>query len=53
MAKRVDATVEEALAAQVDEARERIEASVRRSEAMELELWLGNEVRLAQSSRSS
>lgn len=53
MAKRVDRTVEEALAAQVDEARGRIEASVRRSEAMELELWLGNEVRLAQSSRSS
>ncbi|GAA5845018.1 hypothetical protein JCM9279_005406 [Rhodotorula babjevae] len=44
MARRVDDTVEGALATQVDEARGRIEASVRRSEAMELELWLGHEI---------
>ncbi|GAA5906045.1 hypothetical protein JCM8208_006325 [Rhodotorula glutinis] len=44
MARRVDGTVEDVLAAQVDEARGRIEASVRRSEVMELELWLGQEI---------
>ncbi|BGP39405.1 hypothetical protein JCM10449v2_003347 [Rhodotorula kratochvilovae] len=44
MAKRVDGTVEQALAGQLGEAQERIEGSVRRSEAMELELWLGQEI---------
>jgi len=53
MARRVDGTVEEALAAQVDEARGRIEASVRRSEVMQLELWLGQEVRRSRFSSAS
>ncbi|GAA5925980.1 hypothetical protein JCM3775_005167 [Rhodotorula graminis] len=44
MARRVDGTVEHALAAHVDQARRRIEASVRRSEAVELELWLGQQI---------
>ncbi|GAA5994580.1 uncharacterized protein JCM10292_002147 [Rhodotorula paludigena] len=44
MARRVDGKVEEALAEQTKEAQARIEASVRRSEEMELVLWLGQEV---------
>ncbi|GAA6057844.1 hypothetical protein JCM3770_000610 [Rhodotorula araucariae] len=44
MAKRVDGTVEQALTGQLGEAQERIQASVKRSEAMELELWLGQEI---------